>query len=68
MYVAARKKQIVQPTVFHIGGTGETSPNFIPGICACKECGSHKLDHYTYLDDAKCGKCGQWQNEDPVPN
>ncbi|MCU6502351.1 hypothetical protein LPN04_31600 [Rugamonas sp. A1-17] len=68
MYVAAPKKPVVQPTHFHIGDTGETSPNFIQGISACKACRSHKLDHYKYLDDAKCGECGQWQNEDPLPN
>lgn len=63
----ARKKLQPQPTAFLIGETGETSPTFIKGISACKSCHSKELDHYPYLDDAKC-KCGQWQNEEPLPN
>jgi len=67
LVAATRKKPANLPTAFHIGDTGETSPNFIPGLTACKTCHSKKLDHYPYLDDAKC-ECGQWQNEEPLSN
>lgn len=65
MHTAVQKKKVPAPTMFVIGTTGDTSPNFIPGLTTCKECKSHKLDYYKYLDDAKC-QCGQWQNEEPL--
>jgi hypothetical protein len=62
MYVLAQKKKAPEPTVFHIGTSGDTSPHFIAGITTCKNCMSKKMSYYKYVDDAKC-ECGQWQNE-----
>ena len=39
---------------------------FIAGKCECKVCRSTDLTYYSYLEDAKCTACRQWQNEDPM--
>lgn len=53
--------------VFVISGDPEPSKTFVAGKCVCKTCRSNDLTFYRYLDDAKCS-CGQWQNEDPIPD
>jgi hypothetical protein len=41
---------------------------FVAGKCVCKTCRAKDLTFYRYLDDAKCDGCGQWQNEEPIPD
>jgi len=53
--------------VFLLSGDIEPSTKFVAGQCVCKTCRSNDLTYYRYLDDAKCA-CGQWQNEDPIPD
>lgn len=54
--------------VFVLSGDPVPSPTFVAGKCVCKTCRSTDLTFYRYLDDAKCSGCGQWQNEDPIPD
>lgn len=53
--------------VFVLSGEPEPTTEFVAGRCVCKTCRSKDLTYYRYLDDAKCS-CGQWQNEDPIPD
>lgn len=66
MYTQAsnQQKQTTQaPIVFMRRGDPEPSPTFIAGECICKACKSPNLLFYSYLDDAKCQDCKQYQNE-----
>lgn len=61
-------KQTLKPNipVFNLSGDHEPSMKFIAGRCECKVCRSTDLTYYSYLEDAKCTACRQWQNEDPI--
>lgn len=50
-----------------MANTPDPSTKFVAGQCVCKNCKSTELTFYNYLEDAKCS-CGQWQNEDPIPD
>lgn len=66
MYTQAPAKQQklkTIPIMFVRRDDPEPSPVFVPGECVCKVCRSPDLQFYGYLNDAKCGECGQYQNE-----
>lgn len=52
--------------IFLMENGGEPSTQFVAGRCVCKTCRSSDLAFYSYLEDAKCSSCQQWQNEDPI--
>lgn len=51
-----------------LAGAVDPSPIFVAGKCECMNCRSRDISYYAYLDDAKCSTCGQWQNEDRLPD
>lgn len=68
-YMYTQKKSSTKQAmpVFMLKGDIDPSPTFVAGRCECKTCKSTELDFYKYLADAKCSDCGQWQNEEPIP-
>lgn len=68
MYTQIKPTQKPSIPVFVISGDPEPSTSFVAGRCVCKTCKSTDLDFYRYLSDAKCADCGQWQNEDRIPD
>jgi hypothetical protein len=65
MYTQSPTRQTTKqaPIVFMRCGDPEPSPTFVAGKCICKACKSPNLHFYSYLDDAKCLDCRQYQNE-----
>lgn len=68
MYTHIKRTPKPFTPVFVLSGDPEPSAIFVAGKCVCKTCRSKDLTFYRYLDDAKCDSCGQWQNEDPIPD
>jgi len=67
MYTQTKRIPKPSTSVFVLLGDPEPSATFVAGACVCKTCRAKDLTFYRYLDDAKCDDCGQWQNEDPIP-
>jgi len=63
-----QSKQKPASIVFVLRNDPEPSAVFIEGECICKACKSPDLNYIPYLEDAKCGACGQWQNEALLPS
>lgn len=55
------------PIAFLHADSGAEVPRFIPGECMCKACKSRDLEYSSYLEDAKCKSCSQWQQEELIP-
>ena len=54
------------PIAFALAESGADSKVFIAGECVCRNCKSLSLTFSTYIEDAKCDDCGQWQNEELI--
>lgn len=61
------RRKSIQPIAFILAGSGAEVSEFVPGECICKRCRSSKLEYNTYLEDAKCSVCAQWQQEEVTP-